>query len=173
MTPPSTLIFLRHAQTPWNKAGLTMGQSDISLSDLGRQEANQAVAALKMFPIDVIVCSHLKRCLQTITPFRAVGDCQISINPAWAERSWGVYEGVSKSQRGQETHPENGETDADFRDRIQHALNDLPGGENILLVSHSGVFRELRRFGYESDPALDKIPHAIPVRLRRNRAPQG
>jgi len=172
MTPPSTLIFLRHAQTPWNKADLTMGQSDIPLSDLGKREADLAAAALKAFPIDVIVCSHLKRCLQTIWPFRAAGDHEIYIDPAWAERSWGVYEGVSKSQRGQETHPENGETDADFRDRIQHALDDLPSGENILLVSHSGVFRELRRFGYEPDPALDKIPHATPVRLRRNRAPQ-
>ena len=172
MTPPSTLIFLRHAQTPWNRANLTMGQSDIPLSDLGRQEAIQAVAALKTLQIDVMVCSHLKRCLQTISPFRAAGDHEINIDPAWAERSWGVYEGVSKSQRGQETHPENGETDADFRDRIQHALNDLPSGENILLVSHSGVFRELCRFGYESDAALKKIPHATPVRLRRNRAPQ-
>jgi len=149
-----------------------MGQSDIPLSDLGKREADLAAAALKAFPIDVIVCSHLKRCLQTIWPFRAAGDHEIYIDPAWAERSWGVYEGVSKSQRGQETHPENGETDADFRDRIQHALDDLPSGENILLVSHSGVFRELRRFGYEPDPALDKIPHATPVRLRRNRAPQ-
>jgi len=149
-----------------------MGQSDIPLSDLGKREADLAAAALKAFPIDVIVCSHLKRCLQTISPFRAAGDHEINIDPAWAERSWGVYEGVSKSQRGQETHPENGETDADFRDRIQHALNDLPSGENILLVSHSGVFRELCRFGYESDAALKKIPHATPVRLRRNRAPQ-
>lgn len=172
MTPPSTLIFLRHAQTPWNSADLTMGQSDIPLSDLGRQEAIQAVAALKTLQIDVIVCSHLKRCLQTISPFQAVGGYKINIDPAWAERSWGVYEGVSKSHRGQEAHPKNGETDADFQYRIQHALNGLPSGKNILLVSHSGVFRELRRFGYESDAALKKIPHATPVRLRRNRAPQ-
>ena len=81
MTPPSTLIFLRHAQTPWNKAGLTMGQSDIPLSDLGKREADLAAAALKAFPIDVIVCSHLKRCLQTISPFRGVGGYKIHINP--------------------------------------------------------------------------------------------
>lgn len=144
-----------------------MGQSDIALSDLGRQEAELAVTALNAYPIDVIVCSHLKRCLQTISPFRATGDYEIKIDPAWAERSWGVYEGVSKSQRGYDTHPKGGETGTDFRDRIKQALSALPRRENILLVSHSGVFRELRRIGYVPDTEFDRVPHATPVRIQK------
>ena len=106
----------------------------------GRMPRN---AQLSAYPIDVIICSHLKRCLQTITPFRATGDYETMIDPAWAERSWGVYEGVSKLQRGHETHPNGGESEVEFRHRIKAALVDLRRRENVLLVSHSGVFRVL------------------------------
>lgn len=164
---PPSLVFLRHAKTSWNSAGLTMGQSDIPLSDIGKTEAKQAVIALHEHSIDMIVCSPLTRCLMTIAPFRATGDHEFVLEPKLAERSWGIYEGVPKSQRGVEKDPKGGETDDDFRLRVTKALNALPIERNILLVSHSGVFREVCHLGYIPSLAHAKIPHATPVVLSR------
>lgn len=144
-----------------------MGQSDIPLSDIGKTEADLAVTALQESPIDMIVCSTLTRCLMTIAPFRATGDHEFVLEPKLAERSWGIYEGVPKSQRGFEKDPKGGETDDDFRRRVTKALIALPIERNILLVSHSGVFREVCNLGYIPSLAHEKLPHAIPVVLSR------
>ncbi|WP_366141183.1 histidine phosphatase family protein [uncultured Tateyamaria sp.] len=164
---PISLVFLRHARTPWNSDGLTMGQSDIPLSDLGKTEADLAATALQEYPIDMIVCSPLTRCLMTIAPFRATGDHEFVLEPKLAERAWGVYEGVPKSQRGVEKDPELGETEGEFRRRVTEALSALPIERNILLVSHSGVFREICNLGYIPSVAHAKLPHAIPLALSR------
>jgi len=144
-----------------------MGQSDIALSDNGKREAEQAVAALQEHPIDLIVSSPLTRCLMTVSPFRAIGDHEFVIDPKLAERSWGVYEGVQKSQRGDESDPKGGETDEDFRLRVIKALHALPIERNILLVSHSGIFRELCHLGYVHGVDFATLPHATPVVLWR------
>lgn len=162
---PTSLVFLRHARTSWNSAGLTMGQSDIPLSGIGKTEADLAATALQEYPIDMIVCSPLTRCLMTIAPFRATGDHEFVLEPKLAERSWGIYEGVPKSQRGVEKDPKRGETEDDFRCRVTEALSTLPIERNILLVSHSGVFREVCNLGYIPCLAHAKLPHAIPVVL--------
>jgi len=164
---PTSLIFLRHAKTLWNIDGLTMGQLDIALSDIGKKEAEQAVTALQEHPIDLIVSSPLSRCLMTISPFRRTGDHEFIVDPKLAERAWGVYEGVPKSHRGEEPDPKDGETDDDFRLRVTKALNALPIEKNILVVSHSGVFREVCNLGYIHSLAHAKLPHATPVVLRR------
>lgn len=164
---PNSLVFLRHSRTSWNSAGLTMGQSDIPISDIGRTEANLAATALQNYSIDMIVCSPLTRCLMTIAPFRAKGDREFVLEPKLAERAWGIYEGVPKSQRGVEKDPKHGETEDDFRRRVTEALNALPIERNILLVSHSGVFREICNLGYIPSVAHAKLPHAIPLVLSR------
>ena len=142
-----------------------MGQSDIPLSDIGKTEADLAATALQEYPIDMIVCSPLTRCLMTIAPFRATGDREFVLEPKLAERAWGIYEGVPKSQRGVEKDPKHGETEDGFRCRVTEALSALPNEKNILLVSHSGVFREVCKLGYIPNLAHAKLPHAIPVVL--------
>ena len=144
-----------------------MGQSDIALSDVGKREAEQVVAALQKHPIDMIVTSPLGRCLATILPLRETGDYQLIVDPDLSERAWGIYEGLPKSQRGQETTPEGGETDEEFPSRVRKALEALPKDKNILVVSHSGVFREICRCGYAPDVPLSKVPHATPIPLWR------
>lgn len=164
---PSSILFLRHARTTWNTSGLTMGQSDIALSDIGKGEAEQVVAVLQRHPIDIIVTSPLSRCLATISPFRATGNHQLIVEPNLSERSWGVHEGQPNLKRRQETNPEGGETDKEFHHRVRMALDALPKEKNILVVSHSGVFREICRCGYVSDIPFSKVPHATPIRLLR------
>ena len=60
---------------------LTMGQSDILLSDSGEREVDRAVHKLRGFPVDAMVSGPLKRCVQTASPFRAVGCCGFIVDP--------------------------------------------------------------------------------------------
>ena len=170
---PPSLIFLRHARTSWNSAGLTMGQSDVPLSDIGKTEAEQAATALQDHSIDMIVSSPLTRCLMTIAPYRATGDHDFVLEPKLAERSWGIFEGAPRSQRGVGKDPKDGETDSEFRLRVTKALCALPSERKILLVSHSGVFREICNLGYIPSVACAKVPHARPVVLSRVAASVG
>lgn len=144
-----------------------MGQSDIELSEEGVQEAAEVMHALASFSVDLVVCSPLKRCLTTIAPFWAAKDCEFNVDARWAERSWGIYEGLPKSRRGTIADPEGGETDGAFRARVLEVLQALPTERHIVVVSHSGVYREICDLGYVANSDICTLPHAIPVVLRR------
>lgn len=165
--PQTSVLFIRHAQTPWNRDGLTMGQTDIALSDVGLSQAHDAAMLLGRHPIGHIVCSPLKRCIDTIEPFRFGQKIKFEIDEGWMERGWGIFEGQPKSARGDERAPTGGETASDFTSRIQGSVARLPANNLILVVSHSGVFRELRKMGYLSIDDYLTPPHAVPILLKR------
>lgn len=144
-----------------------MGQSDIELSEEGVQEAAEVMHALPGFSVDFVVSSPLKRCLSTIAPFRAVNDCEFKVDDKWAERSWGIYEGLPKSRRGTITEPDDGEAEDAFRERVLQAIQALPVDRQVLVVSHSGVYREICKLGYVANSDIFTLPHAIPILLRR------
>lgn len=68
--PPRRIIVLRHGQTTYNAAGIWQGQLDAPLSELGREQARDAAAALMGQGIDVIYASDLSRAADTA---RALG----------------------------------------------------------------------------------------------------
>lgn len=63
--PPRRIIVLRHGQTTHNAAGIWQGHLDAPLSDLGRQQALDAAAALSAYDIDIIYASDLSRAADT------------------------------------------------------------------------------------------------------------
>lgn len=161
-----SFLFMRHGETLWNRDGLTMGQTDIDLSAVGHSQAQAAVQALIKYPVDQIVCSPLVRCLSTIQPYRERHTSDFLIDTSWAERAWGIYEGRSKSDRTDETSPEGGETCKQFADRVSRAVADLDQTRTVLVMSHSGVFRQLCKMGFVPEGVVGPPPHAIPVIFR-------
>lgn len=157
---------MRHGETPWNHDGLTMGQTDIDLSDVGRAQATAVASKLTEYGIDQIVCSPMQRTLSTIEPFRKICDCDFVIDTSWAERAWGIFEGRPKLDRGEETSPEGGETNKQFADRVSRAVTDLSENKTVLVVSHSGVFRQLCSLGFVAREALGTPAHATPIILQ-------
>lgn len=157
---------MRHGETLWNRDDLTMGQADIDLSAFGYSQAQAAGQALIEYPIDQIVCSPLVRCLSTIQPYREMRTTDFSIDSSWAERAWGIYEGRSKSDRADETSPEGGETYTEFADRVSRAVANLHQSKTVLIVSHSGVFRQLCKIGFVPEGVVGPPPHATPIVFR-------
>lgn len=65
MTPPRTLVLLRHGQTAWNAEGRAQGHLDIGLDDLGRAQAAAVAPAVAALRPDVLWSSDLARAATT------------------------------------------------------------------------------------------------------------
>ena len=88
------LVLVRHGQTEWNAVGKYQGQSNVALSDMGRQ---QAKCLAENFPakLDAIYASDLDRAKETA---ECVGKklC-VSVRPekSFRELSFGDWEGLT------------------------------------------------------------------------------
>jgi len=163
---PIELLFMRHGRTAWNDAGLTMGQTDVGLSSEGRREVHAIIPDLSEYEFDFIAYSPLRRCSETASAISKEFGTEYRSFPGFKERSWGMYEGLPKSERGREADLKGGETNRAFAERIAFALRTLPLSKRILLVSHSGVFRQMCDFGYRQLHKAPQLPHAFPIELK-------
>ncbi|MEH6780705.1 MAG: histidine phosphatase family protein [Rhodoglobus sp.] len=93
------LSLIRHGQTDWNAAGRMQGSSDIPLNDTGRQQAQDAVEALRGTDWDVIVSSPLQRARETA---QIIADgLGLELGRSYnllIERNYGEGEGLTKAE---------------------------------------------------------------------------
>lgn len=59
------ILLTRHGQTDWNLLKKVQGKADIELNEKGIQQAETTRDFLKEERIDLILCSPLKRAIQT------------------------------------------------------------------------------------------------------------
>ncbi|MDN5725779.1 MAG: histidine phosphatase family protein [Propionibacteriales bacterium] len=89
------LILLRHGRTAWNADGRFQGQADISLDDLGRQQAIGAAAALASTPIDHVWASDLERAYETARAVAAEHGLPVQTDVRFREIHVGTWEGLT------------------------------------------------------------------------------
>ncbi len=90
-----TLYVLRHGQTPWNKLKKLQGRKDIPLNENGKALAVETGMAMKNIPLDLVICSPLKRARQTAELVTVGRNIPTIIDDRIAEISFGEYEGES------------------------------------------------------------------------------
>jgi probable phosphoglycerate mutase len=142
--------YLRHGETDWNRQGLSQGNIDIPLNELGLTQAREAAVRLRNRGITSIVASPLSRARVTA---EIVGDAlglEVTIEPDLREVSWGVHEGQPLAEwfdgwiAGHVT-PEGGESFETLRRRSVTGLNRaVERPPAVLVVAHGGVFRAIR-----------------------------
>lgn len=100
------LIFIRHARSTWNDAGLWQGQANPPLSETGLAEARALAERLRRsWTIDHLYASDLDRAATTA---RIVGEAlglPVTLDPIWRERGIGQFEGLTSDQI-KERYPE-------------------------------------------------------------------
>ncbi|MEX1055947.1 MAG: histidine phosphatase family protein [Rhodothermales bacterium] len=179
--PPTTLYFVRHGETDYNRLRIMQGRRvDSSLNDIGRLQAAALGSRLEDIPIDVIYTSALRRTTETAD--------HVARNHSSAERKrtsdldemcWGIYEGeawsdsleamldemYSRWERGEFDYrvPE-GESILDVQERGLRAVErilDEHRGQTVLVVTHGRLLRVLLAtlldFGLER---MNEINHA-------------
>ena len=139
------LIVVRHGQTAANAAGQLLGRSDVPLTDLGRQQAEQVAAALSGLDIVAVVSSPLRRARDTA---EALG-CPVTEDERWIELDYGEFEGRplgdvpaeewAKWRQDIDYTPPGGESLASLGRRVRSACDDLAATareRDVVVVSH-------------------------------------
>jgi alpha-ribazole phosphatase len=155
---------VRHGLTEWNARQRFCGQSDVPLTQEGRQQAQWLAHYLRSAPIVALYSSDLSRAHET-AEFIAQSRKQaltMQLQASWRELDFGLWDGLTYAEIADRyparlnffTHPEDhappgGEALHQLRQRVQAAFlaimeycSSLEAGD-ILIVSHGGPLRVL------------------------------
>ncbi|MBE0403992.1 histidine phosphatase family protein [Halomonas citrativorans] len=159
------LVVVRHGITAWNVERRYQGQRDIPLLFPDAEEGLLALReALASERFDAIYSSDLHRCQQTLEWIQAAKPgVPLRLEPRLQELNFGDYEGKVYDELKDLPHYRawvdsvgelqipGGESAAQLRERLALWLADVAkdalahGYQKILVVTHGGVIRELRR----------------------------
>ena len=171
-TPPhptaTTLILVRHGQTPTTGQSLPGRAKGLNLSEAGQKQAEEVAERLASFPsIDAIYASPLERTRQTAAPLARQRKQKVIIEKGLIECDFGDWTGAkladlmkkpewSTVQRAPSTFRfPNGESFTEMQVRISTALDNIrlrhPGGV-VVCFSHA-------------DPIKAALAHAMGTHL--------
>jgi broad specificity phosphatase PhoE len=155
------LLFVRHGQTTWTRAGRYQGRSDPPLAPEGDAEAEALAERLQGEAVGVIMTSPLRRAVATARILaRRLGVAPARIDGRLIEIAYGAWEGLTQSEvrsrwpeqlRLWKREPEamrfpQGESLGDVRLRLLDFLRDAAAGADgragsLLVVTHAGPIR--------------------------------
>lgn len=120
------VILIRHGQTEWNLLQKYQGQTDIPLTDLGRNQAQRAGEYLANNEnIEVLYCSDLSRTRETAEIVGRIVGLTPTCDARLRELSFGEWEGLTFNQV-YEKYPE------EFNNWYNDAFKiNVPGGESF------------------------------------------
>ena len=144
------ILLTRHGQTEWNLLKKIQGKADIELNETGIQQAETTRDSLKEERIDLIVCSPLKRAIQTAEIINQGRNIRIIIDERVSERDFGEFEGMPNTDFDynafwsykQNLKYDKAENIKDFFRRVYNFLDNIKNeydGKWILIVSHAGI----------------------------------
>jgi alpha-ribazole phosphatase len=154
------VIFIRHGQTEWNVTGRYQGQSDVQLSEEGRQQAVKLAENFPVDKVDAIYASDLQRAMVTAETIAKQFGLSVQAEPAFRELSFGDWEGLTYQQIVDKwedamanflQHPDileipGGESFPAVQQRAMKRLNELiekHDGQTIVVVAHGAVLRTM------------------------------
>lgn len=147
------ILLLRHGQSEWNAEGRWQGQSDIALTDLGRQQA--FAASQRLGVVDAIVCSDLLRASDTAQILsEQLGVGPVVVEPLFRERDAGEWSGLTTAQIEQgwpgylaeRRRPDRFEPEAEALARLLGGIDRVAaeiGGDEVIVVTHGGLVHAL------------------------------
>lgn len=152
---------IRHGQTQMNKDDLVCGRTDIPLTELGMQQAQQAgediVKQIQngLQPIDYVISSPLLRAQQTASIICQKLNLKFNIDQRLIEQCYGDFENKSRFNkeylqiRSQfALHYPRGESMLDVANRVYSLLDEITqkSFNHVLLVTHGGTIRLINTY---------------------------
>lgn len=159
-----TRVFLvRHGETQWNRELRVMGQLDIPLNEIGRQQARLTADLLAQEKFSMIYASDLSRAVETAQIIAAAHRLDVLTVPELREARYGLWEGLTRQEvlerfpheyQMRRTDPANfrpsgGESRRELYQRASQIFSQLVArhsNQQILLVSHGGTIRAILRY---------------------------
>lgn len=134
-------ILTRHTTSEWNTLGLVQGQTDIELSEKGKDEAKTLAAKLSDLGITLIVSSDLRRASQTAEIISSELQVPFKVDSRLKECSYGKLEGLKRDEVARKYGIENWE-DGSLKYDFQSS-----GGEDhaSVFARHLDCFKSLKQ----------------------------
>lgn len=138
------LILLRHGETIENTKHILQGLMPGNLTDNGKKQADEIGEKLKAYKghIDSIICSDIKRCVDTADIVNHHLNLNITYSHLLRERDWGSATGMIVDGTTRIRIPDDAETVDMMKKRANEFLDFIRNnhdGQCILAISH-GLF---------------------------------
>jgi broad specificity phosphatase PhoE len=164
------LIIVRHGETDWNRDGRYQGHADPPLNEAGRKQALELARELAETPLDVAYTSDLKRAAETARIILDGRDVPLVPDRGLREIDVGSWSGLTRPEI-EERFPgwteHDGESREDHLGRVLAAVEQIAArhdGQRVLLVSHGGSIRALRRHALKVD-SVPRVENCTVYRL--------
>ncbi|MFJ6199690.1 histidine phosphatase family protein [Micromonospora sp. NPDC092111] len=182
------LVVWRHGNTDWNAASRVQGQTDVSLNDLGREQARAAAPLLAALRPDAVVASDLSRAADTAAALAQLTGLPVRTDPRLRERHFGQWQGLALTEAAERFPAEYarwraGDPDPgagiepldDLGKRVGEALlaaAELADGGTVVIATHGGAARQgvghLLDWDHSVLRSLGSLANCHWTELRRN-----
>jgi probable phosphoglycerate mutase len=92
------IVLWRHGRTEWNATGRFQGQTDISLDEVGREQADGAARRLASLQPERLVSSDLHRARDTMAALAALTGLEIDLDVRLRETFAGDWQGLTGAE---------------------------------------------------------------------------
>lgn len=166
--PPTTMLLLRHGQTPLSVEKRFSGVGDRPLTEIGLAQAGAAARRLRGCGAVAVVASPLRRAVQTADLVAAEVGVAVTVDEGLRETDFGDWEGYTFAEVQQrwpdqlsawlaspDVAPPAGESFADTARRVRQARDRVLaayGGRTVVVVSHVTPIKTLVRLALEAPP---------------------
>ncbi len=148
------LTIVRHGEAEGNRQKIVMGNSDVGLTDHGREQAKAIAKQLAGRSFDKIYSSPLSRAFDTVKPLADQNHQKIIVDQRLEEVNWGSFIGqpgeimfkalgteLDFLYYGYDLRPYGGESAEQVRDRVASFINDLKKTDDktVLIGTHDGT----------------------------------
>lgn len=153
------IVLWRHGRTEWNATGRFQGQTDISLDEVGREQADGAARRLASLQPELLVSSDLHRARDTMAALAALTGLGIDLDVRLRETFAGDWQGLTGAEISSR-YPEEykswragdpllrvggGETRQEVAERMAAAVRDVAARLSddglAVLTTHGGAAR--------------------------------
>jgi broad specificity phosphatase PhoE len=150
----TTILFVRHGETDWNRERRVQGHADTPLNDTGRAQARELASRLAVERIDAVYSSDLARAHETARIVAEPRGLGVSAIRDLRERHFGTWEGMTDDEvlaRFPQAATEpwgDGEARHAMDVRVVDAVARIAAAHlngHVLVVSHGGPMRALLR----------------------------
>jgi probable phosphoglycerate mutase len=153
------IVLWRHGRTEWNATGRFQGQTDISLDEVGREQADGAARRLASLQPERLVSSDLHRARDTMAALATLTGLEIDLDVRLRETFAGDWQGLTGAEISSR-YPEEykswragdpllrvggGETRQEVAERMAAAVRDVAARLSddglAVLTTHGGAAR--------------------------------
>jgi probable phosphoglycerate mutase len=127
------LYLVRHGESAFNAQGRIQGQTNVPLSDLGRQQSHALAAVFSKMPIEAVYSSPLERARETARPVAEALDLPLRLEERLMEIHAGIFQGKVWQEIQAEYPAEAARWTAHEPDFI------IPGGESRRQLMKRGM----------------------------------